>query len=89
MKYCGCSSVGRASASQAECREFESRTPLHFLTIPVGYREAISSGALIHIKRLEVSLLIVKTTGRAFLILDQADQVKGTVSYKFLEMLQK
>jgi TPR repeat protein len=26
----GCSSVGRASASQAECREFESHQPLHF-----------------------------------------------------------
>jgi hypothetical protein len=26
---CGSSSVGRASAFQAECREFESRLPLH------------------------------------------------------------
>ena len=29
MKNCGSSSVGRASASQAEGREFESRFPLH------------------------------------------------------------
>ena len=28
MKNCGSSSVGRASASQAEGREFESRLPL-------------------------------------------------------------
>ena len=28
MKICGSSSVGRASASQAEGREFESRLPL-------------------------------------------------------------
>ena len=28
MKNCGSSSVGRASASQAEGREFESRFPL-------------------------------------------------------------
>ena len=28
MKNCGSSSVGRASASQAEGREFESRVPL-------------------------------------------------------------
>lgn len=27
---CGSSSVGRASAFQAECREFESRLPLQF-----------------------------------------------------------
>jgi hypothetical protein len=27
---CGCSSVGRASASQAEGREFEPRRPLQF-----------------------------------------------------------
>ena len=27
--FCGSSSVGRASAFQAECREFESRLPLH------------------------------------------------------------
>ncbi len=27
---CGCSSVGRASASQAECREFEPHYPLFF-----------------------------------------------------------
>ena len=26
---CGCSSVGRVPASQAGCREFESRRPLH------------------------------------------------------------
>ena len=26
---CGCSSVGRASAFQAECREFEPRRPLN------------------------------------------------------------
>ncbi len=26
---CGCNSVGRVSASQAECRGFESRLPLH------------------------------------------------------------
>ena len=27
--FCGSSSVGRASAFQAGCREFESRLPLH------------------------------------------------------------
>ena len=30
-KFCGSSSVGRASAFQAECREFESRLPLYCL----------------------------------------------------------
>ena len=29
----GSSSVGRASAFQAECREFEPRLPLHFLKV--------------------------------------------------------
>ncbi len=29
---CGCSSVGRASASQAECRGFESHHPLHSMS---------------------------------------------------------
>ena len=27
-KNCGCNSVGRVSAFQADCREFESRRPL-------------------------------------------------------------
>ena len=27
---CGSSSVGRVSAFQADCREFESRLPLHY-----------------------------------------------------------
>jgi hypothetical protein len=85
----GVSSVGRASASQAECREFESRTPLHFLTIPVGHRKAISSGALIHIRRPGYSLLIVKTTGREFPLRDRTDQVKGTVLCKFSPLLQE
>ena len=30
---CGCSSVGRASASQAGCREFDPRQPLEIMTI--------------------------------------------------------
>ena len=30
---CGSSSVGRASAFQAECREFEPRLPLKSLTV--------------------------------------------------------
>ena len=29
QKLCGSSSVGRASAFQAECREFDPRFPLH------------------------------------------------------------
>ena len=29
MRVCGSSSVGRVSAFQADCREFESRLPLH------------------------------------------------------------
>ena len=29
IQKCGSSSVGRASAFQAECREFEPRLPLH------------------------------------------------------------
>jgi hypothetical protein len=29
LEICGSSSVGRASAFQAECREFEPRLPLH------------------------------------------------------------
>jgi hypothetical protein len=32
--YCGSSSVGRASAFQAEGREFESRLPLHIFQTP-------------------------------------------------------
>ncbi len=31
MGKCGVNSVGRVSASQAECRGFESRTPLHIM----------------------------------------------------------
>ena len=30
-RFCGSSSVGRASAFQAECREFDPRLPLHFI----------------------------------------------------------
>ena len=41
--YCGCSSVGRASAFQAEGREFEPRRPLHRA---VGVRRATGSGVL-------------------------------------------
>ena len=33
LNLCGGSSVGRASAFQAECREFESRLPLQNLLI--------------------------------------------------------
>ncbi len=43
MSRCGSSSVGRVSAFQADCREFESRLPLHFLfmaTWPSGKAEA-------------------------------------------------
>ena len=37
--YCGSSSVGRASASQAEGHEFESRLPLDWKLSTYGYRE--------------------------------------------------
>jgi hypothetical protein len=33
LGICGSSSVGRASAFQAECREFEPRLPLHKLVV--------------------------------------------------------
>ena len=33
---CGNSSAGRASRCQRECREFESRFPLHILTVCIG-----------------------------------------------------
>ena len=36
MKNCGSSSVGRASASQAEGREFEPRLPLQSKTLKNG-----------------------------------------------------
>ena len=35
--FCGNSSVGRASASQAEGREFESRFPLKKTAVAAGY----------------------------------------------------
>ena len=31
LSLCGCSSVGRAPAFQADCREFESRRPLQVI----------------------------------------------------------
>ena len=37
LKFCGNSSVGRASASQAEGREFESRFPLKQTAVAAGY----------------------------------------------------
>ena len=42
--HCGSSSVGRASAFQAECREFESRLPLRGLK--ASYRESRIESAL-------------------------------------------
>ena len=46
---CGSSSVGRAAAFQAACREFEPRLPLHFETLlylshnhnMVGFKQAL------------------------------------------------
>ena len=32
LKFCGCNSVGRVSGCQSDCREFESRHPLHLYT---------------------------------------------------------
>ena len=34
----GCSSVGRASPCQGDCREFESHHPLHFSSIPLCFQ---------------------------------------------------
>ena len=38
----GSSSVGRASAFQAECREFEPRLPLHFFLSGCGLLRSLS-----------------------------------------------
>ena len=40
--YCGSSSVGRASAFQAECREFEPRLPLFFCCADVAQGQSTS-----------------------------------------------
>ena len=45
VKFCGSSSVGRASAFQAECREFESRLPLHLYRRPASRALACSRSA--------------------------------------------
>ncbi len=44
VSFCGCSSVGRASAFQAEGRGSESRRPLHFCA-PEGMRDRDLRGA--------------------------------------------
>ena len=44
VSFCGCSSVGRASAFQAEGRGSESRRPLHFCA-PEGIRDRDPRGA--------------------------------------------
>merc|ERR1712093_907394 len=42
---CGSSSVGRVSASQAECREFESRLPLHIKDITIKEKSTRKSAS--------------------------------------------
>ncbi len=42
----GCSSVGRASAFQAECREFESRRPLKQEVLKISEKEKLYAETL-------------------------------------------
>jgi hypothetical protein len=53
----GCSSVGRASASQAECREFESHQPLHFFLFAPKHNVLSSN----HISRSVLSCPLLST----------------------------
>ncbi len=65
----GSSSVGRASAFQAECREFESRLPLHIFRICpsssgveriLGKDEVASSNLALGFPKVFIDLYLVR-----------------------------
>ena len=77
----GCSSVGRASAFQAEGREFESRRPLQFLGAPrdscprssgverlLGKEEVMSSNLIAGSRLIEQLTLNQRVVGKSGLI---------------------